>query len=74
MLISTNYNLVWEYSPAPHYQFTQTGKCFNVKTGKEIKRTLVGYTEGFCLNGKFKSLSYIRKNLTKIKTDIICPF
>ena len=71
--VSTNYNLVWKYLDDDKYQFTRCGKCINILRNKEVKRVLVGYTEGFCLNGKFKSLSQIRNKLIKIE-NTNCPF
>lgn len=66
-------DLVWEWKLDNKYQFTKDGRCFNVQRSKEIKKTLVGYTVGFCLQGKFKSLKQIRSNLIRIdKIDI--PF
>lgn len=63
----------WVWSLDEKYQFTKDGRCFNVQRGKEIKRTVIGYTEGFCLQGKFRSLKRLRSELKKIvKTEI--PF
>lgn len=39
---------------------------------KEIKRTVKGYTIGYWLNGKFRSLNWINKNAKK--KNIECPF
>lgn len=72
-LFTREVRLVWEYSCDNKYQFDQDGNCYNVKTGRQLKRTIVNYTEGYCINSKFKSLSMIRKHLTKIE-DYICPF
>lgn len=66
-------SLVWEYKDDVKYKFDKDGNCFNTQTQKQIKRTMVGYTEGFCLNGKFKSLSQIRAKLIKIQ-PVTCPF
>ena len=72
-LVSNSYRLVWEYSESPNYKFTQCGKCINTQRGKELKKVLNGYTVGFCLNGKFNSLSQIREKLQKIK-KVNVPF
>ena len=64
--ISTNYDLVWQYKPSTNYKFTKDGRCFNSLRGKELKRTIVGGSIGFCLNGRFKSLKIIRTELTTI--------
>ena len=71
--ISTTYDLKFQYKPSINYKFTDKGICINTKRNRIVKRVLVGYTEGFCLNGKFKSLKVIRKELELIPIDI-CPF
>ena len=71
--ISNTYVLKWEHSEYDNYKWTKCGKCFNTKTNREIKKILNGRSIGFCINGKFKSLSSLRKNLIPIqKTE--CPF
>jgi len=71
--ITNKYDLKWQLDFAPNYKFSSCGKCFNVLRGKEIKETVIGYTVGFCINGKFKSKLFLRKHLVKIK-NINCPF
>ena len=66
-------DLVWQINYAENYKFDKVGNCYNTKTGKQLKRTLIGYTEGYCIQGKFKSLTSLRKHLVKIK-DVECPF
>jgi len=67
------FNLVWELDYAPNYQFDKKGNCFNIKTGRQIKQTMIGYTVGYCIQGKFKSIKHLRKHLVKIK-HIKTPF
>lgn len=69
--ISNTYSLVWVYKLDPKYQFTSDGICVNIKTGRVIRKVIVGGSKGFCLNGKFKSIKAIRTKLTK---PIILPF
>lgn len=71
--ITTQYDLVLMIKNSPNYQFTKDGKCINTNRMKEIKRTVVGYSVGFCINGKFRTLSSIRKELVKIE-KINIPF
>jgi hypothetical protein len=66
-------DLVWMVDYAKNYQFDRKGNCYNIKTSKQLKRAVVGYTEGYCIKSKFKSLKYIRKHLVKIK-KVDCPF
>ena len=49
------------------------GNCFNLKSGKQIKQTVVGYTVGYCINSKFYSLKKLRQSLVKTKEED-CPF
>lgn len=72
-VFTINVNLVWQLSFAYNYQFDAKGNCYNIKNGRQLKRTLIGYTEGYCINGKFKSLKILRTNLIKIEKNI-CPF
>lgn len=71
--ISNNYVLKYELSFADNYKFTADGICINTKTGRVIKRTIVGRSIGYCIKGKFHSLNYLRGKLQKI-VDIECPF
>jgi len=72
--ISISYGLLWQHSQHNNYQFTRCKKCFNTKTGKQMKMTKCGGSIGFCINGKFESLSKIREQLIKIPEQKICPF
>lgn len=66
-------DLLWQLNFAPNYQFDKIGNCYNVKSGRQIKQTVVGYTIGYCINSKFYSLTRLRQSLVKIqKSD--CPF
>jgi len=73
-LISVSYTLEWYHKIYPQYQFTRSKKCFNVKTNRKIKMVLCGGSLGFCIKGKFQSLTKIHDNLTKIPIKRICPF
>lgn len=71
--ISVNYILKYRLSFAEEYVWTEDNKCFNAKTGRQIKQTMCGRSIGYCIRGKFMSLNTLRKQLIKIKSDI-CPF
>ncbi len=71
--ISTTYDLKWELSFAPEYKFSKCGKCFNTKRGKEVRRTLIGYSVGYYIRGKFYTLNTLRSKLELIK-KVYCPF
>jgi len=67
--ISNSYNLVWQFKGSNNYKFTKDGRCFNTHRNKELKKTLVGGSVGYCLNGKFKSLTRLRKELELIPVE-----
>ena len=71
--ITMNYTLIWYLDFAENYKWTKCGKCFNCKTNKQIKQVYNNGCIGYNINGEFKSLSYLRKHLIKIK-DPILPF
>ena len=60
-------DLKWQLSYAPHYQFDSNGDCYNTRSGRQIKRTVVGYTEGYCICGRFRSLVRLRECLERIE-------
>ena len=73
MQVTINYDLKWQLKTAPNYQFTDDGICINVLRGKVVRKVVVSGTKVYCINGKFKSVLQLRKELIKIE-KIICPF
>ena len=71
--ISINYTLVWMLKFAPEYQFTNDGICFNVKRGTKLKQCYNSGSIGYCIKGKFCSLTYLRTKLEKIPNEKL-PF
>lgn len=71
--ISITYNLKWELDFAEEYKFDKAGRCFNTKRQREIKRTVNCRSVGYCIKGKFYTLSFLRNRLVKIK-NIKLPF
>lgn len=69
------YNIIlkWQHKIYNHYQLSECGILINVKTGRRIKKVVKGYTVGFNIKGKFVSLTKLRNQFTKIKTEIL-PF
>jgi len=72
-LISTTYVLKWQLKSANNYKFTKDGICINTKTSKVINQIINGRSKGFCINGKFKSVNTIKKDMELIP-KIDCPF
>ena len=71
--ISKNYDFIWMIDFAPNYKFSKCKKLFNLKTGREIKKTLASMTIGYYIKGKFYSLNKLRNHLVKIEKEL-CPF
>lgn len=71
-MISVNYTTTHELKGNEKYQFFKR-RCFNVAKGIEVKRQYKNGSEGFYIDREFKTLSEIRKNLVKIKSES-CPF
>ena len=69
--ISVNYTIDFYLDFAPNYKYTKSGtksgKCFNFKTGREIKQAYNSGSIGYYINGKFQSLKKLRKHIKKIK-------
>lgn len=65
--ISETYTLKYYLDFASEYKWTKCGKCFNVKTGRRLKQSYVSGSIGYFIHSKFKSLTYIRKHLVRIK-------
>ena len=71
--ISISYTLKYELSYAPQYKWSEDNQCFNIKTGRRIKQVYNNGCIGYSINGKFKSLKYLRTQLVLIQKEY-CPF
>ena len=58
----------------PNYVYSTDKLCYNTKTGRVINQILKGSTIGYVINGKFKSLDNLRKDLELIPKQEYCPF
>lgn len=63
--ISSNYNIEWTLKDYPNYGVTNKGIIINLKRGTILKKTMVGYSKGYYIDGKFMTLSKLRKVLIK---------
>jgi hypothetical protein len=72
--ISIKYDLVWQLNSCSNYRFTANGICINVNTNRIIKKTVVGYTAGYNINGRFRSVKRLRGELVKINRLEELPF
>ena len=68
-----DYTFVCYLKDYPEYKFTKCKKCFNTKTGRQIKQVTSKGSIGYNIRGKFISLSQLRNQLIKITKDK-CPF
>jgi hypothetical protein len=70
---SVKYFAKYRLKNNPNYIFSICGLCFNQKSGKLVKQITKGYTIGYLIEGNFKSLIVLRKDLEVIKKNK-CPF
>jgi hypothetical protein len=63
----------WIIEGMENYCFTEKKELFNSKTGRKIKQTIIGYTKGYWLKGKFYTLNKLRP-LLKRPENIDVPF
>jgi len=71
--ITVVYTIEYVIDFAKHYGFTKCKKCFNLKTGREIKQALKSACIGYYIDTKFYSLSKLRSHLVKPIVNN-CPF
>ena len=64
--ISVNYDLKWQLNFAEEYKFTKNGKCFNTKRNKQIKKVVNCRSIGYCIRGKFYTLTFLRNHIQLI--------
>jgi hypothetical protein len=58
----------WTIKGFPEYFVGEDKKIYRIKTGRAIKKTLVNYTIGYYLHGKFYSLTKLRSLLEKVNS------
>lgn len=73
MLISITKNIEIVWIIENNYGISRNNEIYNLKTNRKLKQSLVNYTVGYYLKGKFRSLKYIRQNCKKYK-EVKCPF
>ena len=71
--ISIIYTPKFRLKFAHNYQWTDDGKCFNLKTNRQIKQVYNNGCIGYSINGRFYSAKYLRTQLEKIPKEIL-PF
>ena len=71
--LSNDYILKWQIKHMPHIQVTTCKKLINVRTNREIKETVNGYSKGFWLGRKFVLTGRMNDYVEKIEEEF-CPF
>lgn len=69
IVISIDYACKYRISFAKNYVFTKCGICYNLDTKRVINQTINSRCIGYVINGKFKSLTYLKTNIELIKKD-----
>lgn len=72
-IISGNYSLKWQLKTNDKYAWSSCGKLFNLKSGREIKKTLNGGSKGYWIERKFMTLENLRNKIERVKKSG-CPF
>lgn len=72
--ISIRYTLKYQLSFTNNYKWSEDGYCFSTKTNRKIKQVLNSGSIGYCVNGKFYSLTYLRSKLELIPKKEYLPF
>jgi len=72
--VSKTYNLKYQLSFATQYKLSECGKMFNAQRNKEIKKVLCGGSIGYCIKGKFMSVTLLQNSLEFIPEEINLPF
>lgn len=63
----TNIDFKYFLRDHPNYKFTeQMAALYNTRTGNKIRMMMNGRSKGYCINGKFKSINSLRKELEVI--------
>ena len=68
--INKDIYIKWEIS---NYGISINNEVYNLLTYKKIKQTMVNSSIGYYLNGRFRTLKYIKENCRLYK-DKYCPF
>jgi len=73
MNVLCSYKSKWRHKVFHDYVWTECKKLINLKTGKEIKKTIKGGKAGYYINRDFVDLDTLRQQLELISKEF-CPF
>lgn len=65
-VITVQYTCKYRLKIAEHYWFTTNGLCYNTKSGRLVKQVLKSNCIGYVIDGKFRSLTFLKTQLEKI--------
>jgi hypothetical protein len=71
---TVNYKSKYRLKNNQNYIYSTCGLCFNLKTNNIIKQITKGYTIGYIIDGKFKSLKVLRSELEITPKQTKPPF
>ena len=74
LTISVNYTCKYRLKTSTNYVWTICGKCYNLKTGRLLKQIVKGGSIGYVINGNFKTLFNLKKELELIPKKENLPF
>ena len=72
-MVTLSYAIKFELDFSPKYKWLDDNSCYNEKTGRIIKQTTCGRSIGYVIDGKFKSLTFLRSHIVKPPKQY-CPF
>jgi hypothetical protein len=70
---TVTYTVKYEIDFAPNYVFNEKNECWNLKTGRKIKKVTKNGMIGYSIKGKFFSLKKLRGHLVKTTKESL-PF
>lgn len=70
---TVTYTIKYVIDFADHYVFNKHKECYNLKSGRRIKKIYNNGSIGYSINGKFMSLKSLKPHLKKPKKEW-CPF
>jgi len=71
---SVTYKAKYRLKNNPNYVFSTCKLCFNLKSGRLVKQITKGYTIGYLIDGKFRSLLQLKSELEIIPKKEFIPF
>lgn len=73
MNVLCSYKAKWRLKDNPIYVWTECKKLINIKTGREVKKTIKGIKAGYWISRKFIPFFELR-NLIEVIPIIEVPF